>query len=284
MDAPLIVVNVLAAAAVGLAWSFFRRYRLNRPPLGAFNRTDVMIMMVALVTVPYVYLVLPAWVAATFLGLGVVSVTSAALQPVIPARAVRWAILATLIGADVVLAVTQGARDSQFLAVNNVVLLCVVVGTAVLWAQGGMKAADVALLIAGITVYDVFATTQVSVMEDIARRLSSIPFVPFIAWGPPDQGLAVGLGDLLVAAVFPLVMRKAFGRTAGRVALGTSAGTLVAMLTVLYLASSAALVPAMVVMGPLMLVQVGWWSSRRQGGERTTWEYLRDEPSPVAAG
>jgi hypothetical protein len=239
-------------------------------------------MLVALVTVPYVYLVLPAWAAATFLGLGVLSVTSAALQPVVPARTARWTILAALIGADVILAATHGARDSQFLAVNNVVLLCVVVGTAALWAQGGMKASDIALLVAGITVYDVFATTQVSVMADIARRLASIPFVPFVAWGTPEQGLAIGLGDLLVAAVFPLVMRKAFGRTAGRVALGTSATTLVAMLTVLYLVSSAALVPAMVVMGPVMLVQVGWWS-RKCGRERTTWEYLRDEPSPVAA-
>ena len=41
MDAPLIVVNGLAAASLVLAWGFFRRFQLNRPPLGAFNRTDV---------------------------------------------------------------------------------------------------------------------------------------------------------------------------------------------------------------------------------------------------
>ena len=282
MDAPLIVVNGFAAASVLAAWWYFRRYQLNRPPLGAFNRTDVVIMLVALVTVPYVYLVLPAWVAAAFLAVGVVSVLSTGLQPVLQARRARWAIVATLVGFDILLAATQGARDSRFLVVNDLVLLGVVVGTAVLWAQGGMKARDLALLVGGITVYDVFATTQASVMADIARQLSSIPFVPFVAWGTPEQGLALGLGDLLVAAVFPLVMRKAYGRTAGRVGLASSLATVVSMLTVLYLASDAPMVPAMVVMGPVMLAQIAWWA-RRHGAERTTWQYLRAEPLPVAA-
>ena len=282
MDAPLIVVNGFAAASILLGWGFFRRYQLNRPPLGAFNRTDVVVMLVALVTVPYLYLLLPAWAAATFLGLGVLSVLSVALQPVVPERSARWTIVATLIGADVVLAATKGAASSQFLLLNDVVLLGVVVGTATLWAQGGMKARDLALLAAGVTAYDVFATTQVSVMADIAQRLSTIPFVPFIAWGTPGRGLGVGLGDLLVAAVFPLVMRKAFGRTAGGVALASSVGSVVAMLTGLYLASAETLVPAMVVLGPVMLGQIVYWRHKR-GAERTTWEYLRAEPLPAAS-
>ncbi|MGH9279960.1 MAG: hypothetical protein ACRD12_17915 [Acidimicrobiales bacterium] len=282
MDAPLLVVNGFAAASLLLAWGFFRRHQLNRPPLGAFNRTDVVVMLVALVTVPYVYLVLPAWAAATFLGVGVLSILSVALQPVVPGRAVRWAVIATLMGADVALAVTKGAGSRQFLVLNDVVLLLVVVGTATLWAQGGMKATDLALLAAGITVYDVIATTQVSVMADIAERLSTIPFVPFVAWGTPARGLGVGLGDLLVAAVFPLVMRKAYGRTAGRVALASGLVAVVGMLTVLYVASTETLVPAMVVLGPVMLAQIAFWR-RRQGAERTTWEYLRAEPLPAAS-
>ncbi len=282
MDAPLIVVNGFAAACLLLAWGFFRRYQLNRPPLGAFNRTDVVVMLVALVTMPYLYLVLPAWAAACFLGVGMLSILSTALQPVVVNRWARWAVVATLIGADVVLAVARGAGSTGFLLVNDLMLLVVVVGTATLWAQGGMKARDLALLAAGITVYDVYATTQVSVMGDIAQRLSTIPFVPFISWGTPTRGLGIGLGDVLVAAVFPLVMRKAFGRTAGRVALGSGLVSVVGMLTVLYVASTETLIPAMVVLGPVMLVQIAYWR-RRRGAERTTWEYLRAEPLPAAA-
>ncbi len=282
MDTALIVVDGLAVACVLLAWGYFRRFQINRPPLGAFNRTDVMVMLVALVTMPYLYLVLPAAAAATFLGVGMLSITSTALQPVVPQRALRWLAITGLLTADVVLAVTEGAGSPQFLAVNAAVLVMVVVGTATLWAQGGMKARDLAVLAGGITAYDIFATTQVSVMSDIAQRLSAIPFVPFVGWGPPGRQLAIGLGDLLVAAVFPLVMRKAYGRTAGLVALGSSALALVGMLTTLYLADTAPIVPAMVVLGPVVIAQIVYWS-RKRGAERTTWEYLRAEPLPVAA-
>lgn len=281
MDAALLVVNGLAVASLVLAWGYFRRYQLNRPPLGAFNRSDVIVMLAALVAMPYLYLVLPVWVAAGFLALGMLSILSVALQPVLPQRWTRWITIAALLLGDVILAVTAGAASAAFLVLNDLVLLVVVVGTAALWAQGGMKARDLALLAAGVTLYDVFATTQVSVMADISRRLSAIPFVPFISWGPPSRPLAIGLGDLLVAAVFPLVMRKAFGRTAGRVALGCGAASIVGMLTVLYAARTETLIPAMVVLGPLMLVQIAYWWHRR-GAERTTWEYLRAEPIQVA--
>jgi hypothetical protein len=85
-----------------------------------------------------------------------------------------------------------------------------------------------------------------------------------------------------VAAVFPLVMRKAYGRSAGRLALGTSAAAIVGMLTTLYVIDTTALVPAMVVLGPLVVAQIAYWSRKRES-ERTTWEYLRDEPLPAAA-
>jgi len=282
MDAALIVVNGLVVGCLLLAWAYFRRFQLDRPPLGAFNRTDVVIMLVALVTVPYLYLILPAWVAAGFLALGMLSVLSAALRPVVSQRPLRWLAIAGLLIADVVLAATHGAGSAPFLAVNDLILVIVVIGTAALWAQGGMKAKDLALLVTGITLYDVVATTQVSVMADIAQRLSAIPFVPFISWGPPSRPLGLGLGDLLVTAVFPLVMRKAFGRSAGWVALGSGAVGIVGMLTALYWARTATLVPAMVVLGPVLVCQIAYWS-RKRGAERTTWEYLRDEPLPAAA-
>lgn len=282
MDAALIVVDTLAAASLLAAWLYFRRFRLERPPLGAFNRTDVIVMLVALVTMPYLYLVLPAWAAAGFLGLGMLSILSAALRPILPARSVRWPVVVGILAADTALAVVRGAQSAQFTAVNDALLFVVVVGTANLWAQGGMKAKDLAVLAVGVTVYDVVATTGMSVMDHIARRLSAIPFVPFLGWGPTTRPLAIGLGDVLIAAVFPLVMRKAYGRSAGLAALLANAVAIVGMLTALYLARTTRLIPAMVVLGPLMVAQVAFWA-RRRGAERTTWQYLRDEPLAVAA-
>jgi hypothetical protein len=282
VDAALIVVNGLAVAGLLLAWAYFRRFQLDRPPLGAFNRTDVVVMLVALVTVPYLYLFLPAWTAACLLGLGMLSVVAAALRPVLRRRLVRWVAVGGLLTADAALAVTHGAGSKPFLVVNDLLLLIVVVGTATLWAQGGMKARDLALLAGGITIYDIVATTQVSVMAEIAQRLSAIPFVPFFSWGTPSAPLAIGLGDVLVAAVFPLVVRKAFGRTAGRFALGSMLVAIVGLLVGLDLAGTVTLIPAMVVLGPVIVAQIAFWS-RRQGTERTTWQYLDAEPLRAAA-
>src|SRR5256885_1661624 len=76
-----------------------------------------------------------------------------------------------------------------------------------------------------------------------------------LAWGSSGMTLGIGLGDVLLAGVFPLVVRKAFGRRAGIAALALAlcaVGTLLAL-------PLRGLFPAMVVLGPLMLLQYLWW-------------------------
>jgi hypothetical protein len=82
---------------------------------------------------------------------------------------------------------------------------------------------------------------------------------------------------LLLATVFPLVMRKAFGRTAGVAAVATSLATTGAMLALITLGAVNVALPMMTVLGPLMVLQYGYWI-RRRGRERTTWQYLQAEP------
>jgi hypothetical protein len=97
-----------------------------------------------------------------------------------------------------------------------------------------------------------------------------------VAWPVGPDGLWLGLGDLLLATVFPLVLRKAFGRRAGLVALAFSLSALVGVHGLAHLATIEAF-PVMVVLGPLMILQYAWWAHRR-GPERTTRQYLRAEP------
>lgn len=78
---------------------------------------------------------------------------------------------------------------------------------------------------------------------------------------------------MLLATVFPLVMRKAFGCSAGMIALALA---LAAIGTLLALPLQGAF-PVMVVLGPLMMLQYLFWC-RRCGRERTTWQYLQEEP------
>ena len=80
-----------------------------------------------------------------------------------------------------------------------------------------------------------------------------------------------------MATAFPLVLRKAYGRRAGLVALAVG----LAMITLLMILGAAGLLPGvfpvMVLLGPLMVGQYTFWR-HRLGPERTTWQYQQAEP------
>ncbi len=81
----------------------------------------------------------------------------------------------------------------------------------------------------------------------------------------------------MLATVFPLVMRKAFGRSAGIAAMIINLGTIAAMLAFLVLAKAEMALPVMTGLGPLMVLQYVYWI-RKRSQERTTWQYLQTEP------
>jgi hypothetical protein len=270
---------VLLLSIVGLlcAWGYFRRVRINRPPLGTFGLGDVAMLLIAVVVVPFLYLIVPVVVASILLGVGALSVLALALEPVIPIAGARWAVIVVVLAGNVFLT-TLGSFDAwiHFVA-NDVVLLLIVIGTSNLWAQSGLRARDAAVLGAGLALYDFVFTAVLPTTNDLIARLADLPFAPIVGWptGTDQQWVAIGLGDLLLAAVFPLVMRKAFGRVAGLAALAINVGVIV----VLMLVPLSGTFPVMVIIGPLMVVQFFVWTQRR-GHERTTWQYLLAEPLP----
>jgi hypothetical protein len=198
-------------------------------------------------------------------------------EPVVPGRWTSWILAVIVLGADVAAAVRFPPPSPIFLLVNNFVLAVAVVGAANLWAQSGMNTRDAAVLGAALAVYDLIATSVLSTTNDLVDRLALMPFAPLVAWPSGEyQWLGGGLGDLLLVTVFPLVMRKAFGRSAGLIALGLGLATLMTMLVLLDLRMVRMTVPAMVVLGPLMVAQYLFWN-RRRGSERTTWQYQHAE-------
>jgi hypothetical protein len=78
-------------------------------------------------------------------------------------------------------------------------------------------------------------------------------------------------------------MRKAFGRSAGIMVIAINLATIAAMIALLGLPNSSVTMPAMTVLGPLMVVQYGYWL-RRLGQERTTWQYLQADPFSQRTG
>ena len=273
-----IVIGHAVAAVVG-ASLFFRRYEITRPPIGVFNRRDVYVVLGGIVLVPYVYLALPLGVVTVLLVLISVSVLYFALEPVLRARWAIWATAIGLVAADVVASSVFGAMTDPFLAINNVVLIIIVVGVGNLWAQSGMRARDVAFLAGGLTIYDYIATSQLTLMTDLVHELAHAPLVPFMAWAVQDGGVSIGLGDLLLAGVFPLVLRKAFGVVPAVTALLVGVAAMAALLAVVQLRLIDEAIPVMLLLGPLMVAQCHFWA-RRRPHERTTWQYLQSEPLP----
>ena len=262
------------AAAVILGWAYFRRYRVTRPPIGVLGIGDVAFMLGAIVFVPVLYLAMPVSLVFGFLGVVTLSALYLACEPVLAAAWVVWLVTLALAAADIISALLLGANSSVSFAVNNLVIVLAAVGVTNLWAQSGMRARDAVVLGLGLVVYDFVATSQLPLMGDLFARLEGLPFTPHLAWPVAGDGWrAIGLDDPLLATVFPLVMRKAFGRSAGLLAMVLGLGAIGALLAL----PLATIFPVMVVLGPLMLAQYVYWS-RRYRVERTTWQYLQAEP------
>src|SRR5438874_7982788 len=100
-DTALFVVVTVAVGAVLLTWLYFRAFRVTRPPIGVFNLRDVALMIGAIVLVPYLYLAVPPWLEATFLGLGMLTILQVTLEPILPRHWLSWAVALALLGADV---------------------------------------------------------------------------------------------------------------------------------------------------------------------------------------
>jgi hypothetical protein len=261
-----------AVCAVLGGWAYFRRYQISRPPIGVFTLTDLALMVLFILLVPLLYLALPLWLVAGLLGLSALSVLYFTWEPLLQARWAIWLVVLVLLAADGGAALLLGTRRNGFFAINDAVLIVLVVGISNLWAQSGMKARHAALLGAGLAIYDFLATSEFPLTSGLFVRLAGLPLVPMVSWGSSSSALGIGLGDLLLATVFPLVLCKAFGRPAGITAMVFA----LAAMGLLLALPLRGMFPVMVVLGPLMGLQYLFWR-RYRGQERTTWQYLQEE-------
>jgi hypothetical protein len=269
----LLTILAFTLAAIGGSWHYFRRYQVTRPPIGVLNLHDIALMIGAIIAVPYLYLWLPPWLVVVLLTLGTWSLLALLFEPVLRVRLAVQGVSMALVTGNLAAAYLWGTAGRGYLLINNLILVLTVVSITNLWAQSGLRARDVTLLGAALIGYDFVATAVLPLMDALFVRMMALPFGTQIAW-PAGAGLAgLGLGDLLLAAVFPLVMRKAFGAQAGWIALALAVSVLVG----LFLLPITGTFPVMVVLGPAMIGQYLWWRYRT-GGERTTWRYLQEEP------
>jgi hypothetical protein len=275
----------LTALTVLWGMAYFRRYPMTRPPLGVMHLGDVAFMLGAIVLIPSLYLALPGWLVTALFAVGSLGLLQLLLEPMVSLpwrRWLPWVVAAALVAADILLARQVGTESLPYLAVNNVVLILTVVAVTNVWAQSGLRARDLAILSGALVIYDLLATSLLPVTNDLIARLAGLPFTPVLAWPlGHEQWLGIGLGDLLFATAGPLVYRKAFGRTAGLVAILIAVAAVGAVVLAGLLGWLPGIFPVMVVLGPLLVAQYLVWI-RVTGHERTTAQYLGEDPLPTA--
>ncbi len=265
-----LVVLVLVAITITLSWVYFLEFRINRPALGVFNLYDIIAIMGFVIITPYLYMVVPLWFVAGLIFLSSLALLYFTLENILPSRYMVWTVLLLLGGLDVAAQYIWGGDNDLYLAINNLILLLLVVGLTNLWVQGGIKARDVAVLGMALALYDFIATWQLGVTSEVFGRLWQLPLTPMLAWDRASgQGLGIGLVDLLLFSLFPLVTLKAFSQLANLLANLITFGA-VAIISLLPIPG---MFPTMIVLGPLMAAQYLFWV-RRYGREKTTREWL----------
>lgn len=264
-------------AGMLLSMFYFRFCAISHPPIGVINLWDVAFLLAAVVVVPYVYLGLPLWLVTALLALGMSCLLYVLLEPILHRTLLAVGITVLIVAADLFAAWRYGTAGMPFFVVNNAVLIAVAVGFSNLWAQGGMPARALAILAGALAVYDFIFTERLSLMGDLFSGLAAAPFAPILAWPTGGgQWVGLGLGDLIIITLAPLVLRKAYGRSAGVAAIAIHF-LAVALLLLLLVAGVRASFAVMVLLGPLVVLQYFYWN-RRRGVERTTRQYLQAEP------
>lgn len=273
----IVVLGVLLAGAA----AYLRRIEMERPPVGRFNFPDVFIMCVTIVGLPLLYLHLPVAVVSTIFGLILLLVLQYTLAPLTGGRpALLLAVLLLLADAATSITGDGGTIAALYLTINDLVLVVAICGVCNLYVQSGLGAAHVALFAIVLTGYDYIATAVLPTTADLVAQLAGHPYAPQFVIQVGGGGVGLGLGDSFMLVLWTLAAAKGFGRRAGWVAAVVGLVAIAGIFAGFRIGVLSGLVPAMVVLGPLIVIQYGTWRTRT-GAERTVHQW-RTGASPAA--
>ncbi|AKU16698.1 hypothetical protein VV02_13855 [Luteipulveratus mongoliensis] len=249
---------------------YLLRYRMDRPPVGVVNRSDVYLISVFVIVLPVAYLHLPGWIVGSIFAVLGTALIRLTLVPVVGSRGGTCVAL-TLGIADVSICLGLGSHSALFDLVNGAALILLMVGATNTWVQGGMRTSNVAMLAAFLVAYDLVATWALPMMVDFYGRVEALPFTPVLRWGSGGNLAAIGLGDILMATLWPLVLTKAHSRRDAVTGAALTLGGLVLIHIGFELGVLDSLVPAMIFIGPAVLLH--FLLLRRRRPERTFAEF-----------
>lgn len=294
---PTILVLIVAVTSVLLvsagALLYLQRVRLDRPAIGRFNRRDMILLFGFLVTLPLFYVLLPQWLLTGFLVVTFIGSLSIGYRPVLT-RTWLWPAIGLLLGLNIWLARTMLgtlAGWDLYWAENSLVVALGAVAVANLYAQGGMRLQHVCWFALFLALYDAVFTLVWPVTNELTERFLGFPLDPSMGMRFGIYNATIGLGDLLIYALFLITAVKAYGRRVVRavvfiiVVFGAAAPALAPLLfRQLIDARTDLIVPAQTLFGPVAFAYYRW-ARRRYGAERTTGQFFAGlRSAPVVPG
>ncbi|MEV7603077.1 hypothetical protein AB0O91_37485 [Kitasatospora sp. NPDC089797] len=284
---PLALTALSAAVAVetAVAARYLARVRMPRPPVGVYTGGDIAVLCVGVVAAPLLYTALPGAAVSAVFGLVLCLAVQFTLAPLLAAtgpRAARWSWAAALAGTAATALAALTGHPGGARAGSDLLIAVAVVGVANLWTQSGLRAAHAAALAGVLTGYDLVASTLTDTTTRFFEQVHDRPFAPMLALTGGPHPVAVGLGDLLLLVLFPLVAAKAYGRTAAWCAALTGLLVTSAVSACFALGLLSTGFPLLTALGPLIVVQHLHWR-RRSGGERSTAQWREGLPLPLPA-
>jgi len=284
------VILTGAILVCGFALAYFRRIRMERPPVGAFNARDVVFLLVIIGILPFVYGWLPVPLVTCLLCLASVSALHIGYRPLL-GRTGIWLGIGLLIGfniwsSDHLMGTLPGWQ--LWFAEQGVAVVLIAVAVCNLYVQGGMKLRHVAWLSLGLAGYDVLFAAYYPLTGRLIARYLTHPLIPLVGMRFGYVDYAVGLGDLLVYSLFFVAAYKSYGARAAAIAGGVvvvAGGCATAFIPLLFNFTNANLddlIPAQSLFGPAAFATY-WWMKRHYGRERTMAEYWASSGPEAAA-
>jgi hypothetical protein len=274
----VIMVGLIAVSAGALF--YFRHVRMERPPVGTFNGRDIGVLLVFISTLPFLYAVLPDWLITCLLVLTFTSSLFIGYKPVVGATR-AWLGIGLLIGLNIwtshhLMGSTAGWQ--LWWGELSILVGLGAIAVANLYVQGGMKLQYVAWFALALAVYDIIFATILPLTDKLVAGYLAHPLDPLLGMRFGIDNYGVGLGDLLIYALFLTATYKAYGAHAARLAFGlivVVGGVVTAFVPFLlnfFDTELDLLVPSQAFFGPAAFLFY-LWMKHRYGRERTMGEY-----------
>jgi hypothetical protein len=209
------IIGILGSlTTAGCALFYFKHVRLERPPIGTFNFRDIGLLLLFILSLPFLFLVLPPLGLTAWLVLAFTGALYFCLRPLMRRRYV-WPLIALLLAGNIWVAThllgTIGGWQIYWIC-NSIVMLLIAAGVANVYVQGGMRLRHIAWFGIVLGAYDYFTALVYPLSQQLADRFVGRPLDPSIGFRMGLYSTNVGLGDLLVYSCFAIAAYKGFGK------------------------------------------------------------------------